>query len=178
MAMSAFSMNCSRWLTAAFMASADCSTSATISSLLLNSRPDFGHAGHQRTVDDVERRGALGALAVQVGNQAVLGAFDDVVRQALVERQILRALLHARAGLAEMLGDGRDVELVDGRLLLRRSAAANPPAPCAAIRLAASTGGELKSRFSASRRSSSGMEAKRSSFSALTIARSSPALVQ
>src|ERR1022692_3390724 len=38
-AVSAFSMNCSRWLTAAFMASADCSTSATISSLLLNRRP-------------------------------------------------------------------------------------------------------------------------------------------
>ena len=27
----------------------------------------FGHAGHQRTVDDVERSGALGALAVEIG---------------------------------------------------------------------------------------------------------------
>ncbi len=34
-----FSMNFSRWLTAAFIASADCSTSATISSLALKSRP-------------------------------------------------------------------------------------------------------------------------------------------
>jgi hypothetical protein len=53
----------------------------------------FAHAGHQRPVDDVERRGALGALAVEVGDQAVLGAFDDVVGQALVERQVLGALL-------------------------------------------------------------------------------------
>ena len=54
---------------------------------------DFGHARHQRTVDDVERRGAFGALAVQIGDQAVLGAFDDVVGQPLIERQILGALL-------------------------------------------------------------------------------------
>ena len=39
LAVSAFSMNCSRWLTAAFIASADCNTSATINSLALNSRP-------------------------------------------------------------------------------------------------------------------------------------------
>ena len=56
---------------------------------------DLGHARHQRPVDDVERRGAFGALAVEVGDQAVLGAFDDVVRQPLVERQILGALLLA-----------------------------------------------------------------------------------
>ena len=49
--------------------------------------------GHQRAVDDVERRRAFGALAVEVGDQAVLGAFDDVVRQALIERQIRRVLL-------------------------------------------------------------------------------------
>ena len=36
---SAFSMNCSRCETAAFIASADWSTSATMSSLLLKSRP-------------------------------------------------------------------------------------------------------------------------------------------
>ena len=59
-------------------------------------------------------------FAVQVGDQAVLGAFDDVVGQALIERQVLRVLFDARPGLTEMLGDGRDVELVDGRLLLRR----------------------------------------------------------
>ena len=34
-----FSMNCSRWLTAAFIDSADCSTSATISSFALKRRP-------------------------------------------------------------------------------------------------------------------------------------------
>ena len=41
---------------------------------------------------------------------------------------------------------------------------------------AISGGGVLNSRFSASRRSSTGIEAKRSSFSALTIARSRPGL--
>ena len=55
-----------------------------------------------------------------------------------------------------MLGDGGDVELIDGRLLLGASARASPPERCAAIR-PASTGGVLNSRFSARRRSSSGM---------------------
>ena len=79
---------------------------------------DFGHARHQRPVDDVERRVALGALAVQIGNQAILAAFDDVVGQTSIERQV-RAVLLAFFGLAEVLGDGRDVELVERRLFLR-----------------------------------------------------------
>jgi hypothetical protein len=62
----------------------------------------------------------LGPLALQVGDQAVLGAFDDVVGQALIERQILGVLFDARPGLAEMLRDPRNVELIDGRLLFRR----------------------------------------------------------
>ena len=33
---------------------------------------DLGHARHQRAVDDVERRGAFRALAVEIGDQAVL----------------------------------------------------------------------------------------------------------
>ena len=57
---------------------------------------DLVHAHHQRPVDDVERRGTFGALAVEILDQAVLGAFDDVVREALVERQVLGAHL-ARA---------------------------------------------------------------------------------
>ena len=56
--------------------------------------PDFRHAGHQRTVDDVERPGAFGALQVEIGDEAVLGAFDDVVGEALVERQIGGLGLH------------------------------------------------------------------------------------
>ena len=50
--------------------------------------PDFSHPRHQRAVDDIERARAFGALAVEIGNQTVLGAFDDVVRQALIERQL------------------------------------------------------------------------------------------
>ena len=53
--------------------------------------PDFGHAGHQRAIDDVERRGAFRALAIQIGNQAVLGALNDVVGQPFVERQVRRS---------------------------------------------------------------------------------------
>ena len=138
---------------------------------------DFGHAGHQRAVDDVERRGAFGALAVEIGDQAVLGAFDDVVGQALVERQIGRLGFVLLDRVAEVLGDRGDVELVDGGLLLgvcwRQSSGAMRRSSSGA-----SAGGVLNSRFSARRRSSSGIDAKRSSFSALTMARSSPALVQ
>ena len=102
------------------MASADCSTSATISSLLLNSRPTSAMPAISGPLMMSSGAGAFGALAVEIGDQAVLGAFDDVVGQALVERQISARTLDARAGLAEMFGDGRDVELVDGGLLLRR----------------------------------------------------------
>ena len=41
-------------------------------------------------------RGAFGALAVEIGDQAVLGAFDDVVGQALVERQVGARFLLSR----------------------------------------------------------------------------------
>ena len=54
-------------------------------------------------------------LRSRSANQAVLGAFDDVIRQALIERQIGGLLLFLLAGPAEMFGDGRDVELIDGR---------------------------------------------------------------
>jgi hypothetical protein len=87
-AVSAFSMNCSRWLTPVFMASADWSTSATISSLLLNRRPTSAHAGHEGAVDDVEGRHAFGAFAVEVLDESVLGALDDVVGEALIEGEV------------------------------------------------------------------------------------------
>ena len=51
---------------------------------------DLRHAGHQRAVDDVERRGAFGTLAVEIVDQAFLRAFDDVIGQALIERQMRR----------------------------------------------------------------------------------------
>ena len=50
----------------------------------------LGHPGHQRAVDDGQRRRALGELAIEVRDQAVPGPLDDVVGQALVERQVLR----------------------------------------------------------------------------------------
>ncbi len=81
---------------------------------------DFGHAGHQRAVDDVERRGAFGELAVQIVDQAVFRAFENVVREALIERQILGARFLARPGAAEMFGDGGDVKLVDRGFLFAR----------------------------------------------------------
>ena len=75
------------------------------------------HAGHQRPVDDVERRSAFLALAVQVRDETVPRAFDDVIRQPLIEREG-RLLGSAGAGGAKMVRDRRDVELVDGDLLL------------------------------------------------------------
>ena len=49
---------------------------------------DFRHSRHERAVDDVERRGAFGELAVEIGDQAVLRAFENVICEALVERQV------------------------------------------------------------------------------------------
>ena len=77
----------------------------------------FGHSGHQRTVDDFERRDTFLALAIEVVDQSVFRAFENVIRQALVERQIGSDLLLAAASAAEMLGNRRDVELVDGGFL-------------------------------------------------------------
>ena len=136
----------------------------------------LGHPGHQRAVDDVQRRRAFLPLEVEVGNQTVLGALDDVAGQAFV-----------------------DVKLFGGLLLLfflpRKCSVIAPmwnwlmPIFCSrdcsrqssgAVRNSgsiASSWGVLNSRFSARRRSSSGIDAKRSSFSALTMARSRPALV-
>ena len=91
---------------------------------------DFGHAGHQRAVDDIERRGAFGALAVEVGDQAVAGAFDDVVGEALVEREIGGADFLFFSGGAEMLGDGRNVKLVDGGALFFCSVRASQRERC------------------------------------------------
>ncbi len=81
---------------------------------------DFGHAGHERAVDDIERGCAFGALEIEVGDEAVLGAFDDVVGEALIERDIGRLFLLALAGFAEVIGDGGDVELVDGDFFFAR----------------------------------------------------------
>ena len=62
---------------------------------------------------------------------------------APIERQILGVLFDARPGLAEMLGDPRDVELTDGRLLLRRLARQSSGAVRSASS-SASAGGVLR----------------------------------
>ena len=140
--------------------------------IVIEQPADFGHAGHQRAIDDFERARAFFAFAIEVGDQAVFGAFDDVVRQAL-DRAAASAdlFLFLLAGSCGNVGDRRDVELIDRGSLLGRSARASLP------ERESPGGGVLNSRLSASRRSSTGIDAKRSSFCALTIARSSPALV-
>ncbi len=79
---------------------------------------DFGHACHQWSVDDVERVRAFLPLQLQVGDQTVLGAFDDVARQALVERQFRDHLPGLMAGAPEIFADRGNVELIDGDFLL------------------------------------------------------------
>ena len=60
-------------------------------------------------------------LQVEIGDEAVLGAFDDVVGEALDRAGDRRLLFFCLAGrAAEMLGDGGDVKLVDGDLLFAR----------------------------------------------------------
>ena len=113
-------------------------------------------------------------LQFEIGDQAVLGAFDDVVGEALIERQVGGFLLcDLRAGLRKIFGDRGDVELIDGGFLL-----GGLLAPVLGGARDSSGWRRVEQQASARRRSSSGMEAKRSSFSALTMARSSPALVQ
>ena len=165
-AVSAFSMNCSRWLTAAFIASADCSTSATISSLLLNSRPTSAMPAISGPLMMSSGAAPSARLQVEIGDQAVLGAFDDVVRQALIERQIRGVLLLTRLPVAaEMLGDGGDVELVDGGLLLARSAARQSSGAVRSDSSRHSAGGVLNSRSRPAGAPPRECDAKRSSFS-------------
>ncbi len=87
----------------------------------------FGHPGHQRAVDDVQRRNTFLKFAIQIVDQAVFRAFDDVIRQPLVERQIRGFLFFACAGAAKMLGNRGDVKLIDRGFLLAAIARASPP---------------------------------------------------
>ncbi len=82
--------------------------------------------GHRGSPNPRGCGGAAGALVLRVGDQSVLSAFDDVVGQVPIQRQILGVLFDARPGLAEMLGDPGNMELIDGRLLFRRL---RPPIP-------------------------------------------------
>ena len=81
-------MNCSRWPTAVFMASADCSTSATISSLLLKSRPTSAMPAISGPLITSSGAAPSASLRSRSAIKPSLDAFEDVVRQALIERQI------------------------------------------------------------------------------------------
>src|SRR5690348_13867581 len=61
--------------------------------IVVEQAPDFGHTGHERAIDDVERRNTFFQLEVNVRNKAVFGAFDDVVGETLVERKVSRFFL-------------------------------------------------------------------------------------
>ena len=91
LALSDFSMCGSRCATAAFIASADCSTSATIIWLALNSRPTSSMPFINGPLMISSGRARVERL-VEILDEAVLRAFEDVAREALVERQRLALL--------------------------------------------------------------------------------------
>jgi hypothetical protein len=68
---------------------------------------DLVHALHQRTVDDVERIG-VGALELEVLDQAFLRALDDRARQPFIQRERAGVLLLARLRLAVARRELRD----------------------------------------------------------------------
>ena len=79
---------------------------------------DFRHPCHQWSIYDIQRWRTFPAFPLQINNQPVSRALDNVVRQPLVQRQIRRACFIFLFRGAEMLGDRRDVKLIDGRTLL------------------------------------------------------------
>ena len=81
---------------------------------------DLVHPRHQRAVDHIEWRRALGELAVEIGDEAILAALDDVVREAFVERNVGGVLLFLFHRVTKMRGDRGDVELIDRDLLVAR----------------------------------------------------------
>ena len=80
--------------------------------IVVEQPPHLAHARHQRAIDDIERRRAFGALSLQVFDQPVARALNDVVRQPLVERQVRRARPFLLLGRPEMIRDRCDVQLV------------------------------------------------------------------
>ena len=82
--------------------------------VVVEQTPDFGHAGHQGSVDDVQRLGPtlVGERLLDVLAETLLAAFDDRPRQALLERTILpRGRFDRRLAATKM---GR--ELLDRRI--------------------------------------------------------------
>jgi hypothetical protein len=56
-------------------------------------------------------------LEIEIGDQAFLGAFDDVIGKPLIERKVGCFHLRLLRASAEKFGDFGDVVLIDGRLL-------------------------------------------------------------
>ena len=79
--------------------------------------PDFRHSSHQWPVHDVQWGRTLPALFLQIFNQPVPRAFDDVVCQPLIQWHVCRARFFLLLRRAEVLGNGRDVVLIDRRAL-------------------------------------------------------------
>ena len=77
---------------------------------------DLGHAGHQGAVDHVERRRALGQLAVEVLAQPAAAAVHNIAGQPLVQG-LLGAHHRRPGGAAEVVRDPRHVKGVDRRPL-------------------------------------------------------------
>src|SRR6185295_12945029 len=59
-------------------------------------------------------------LAVEIGDETVLGTLDDVVCEPLVEREVRCLLLVLLYCMTEVRGDGCDMELIDRDFLISR----------------------------------------------------------
>ena len=76
---------------------------------------------------NIERRHAFAAnFKFEIGDEAVFGALDDVIREPLIEWQVGRLLFLACARAARMLGNRSDMELIHRGFLLARLSAASP----------------------------------------------------
>ena len=73
--------------------------------VVVEEAPDLLHALHERPVDDVERA-RLVELQRQVVEQAFLGAFHDVAREPLVQRQLDAGVLRGPRAPAEVGREG------------------------------------------------------------------------
>ena len=96
-AASAFSMSGSRYATAAFIVSADCSTNGSCISPRPEQLADDLHPVEQHVVHDLER-GPRRELLVEGGLEPVAVAVDDAVLQSLLDRPTRTVFLLDRAG--------------------------------------------------------------------------------
>ena len=67
------------------------------------------HASHQGAVDDLQRRRALGALGLEIGDQPLLCSLHDVAREPLVQWESVHLDALLRLLLAVVGGERRDI---------------------------------------------------------------------